>query len=98
MWLESARIVRRQNDTFVTTAIITQAAIISVLDKKGTEAFKKLVESLGGDKKKVIEHRGEEGKPFEPPIKSDKVDKRIPSRAKRARQPIPPRPKEELLK
>lgn len=48
MWQEVGRLTKRINDGLVTTAVLTQAAIISVMDKKGNKAFKELIEKLGG--------------------------------------------------
>lgn len=94
LYEESERIVAQQNAALVNDAILTQAAIISCLDKKGNKQFQKLIKGLGGDAKKVgKQRRGEAFDPHKPAVKTDAIDPRVPRRKKKVRQPIPERPK-----
>lgn len=87
--------VARLNDAAVTAALLTQGAIISVLDKQGNKAFQKLIGSLGGDKKKVDRRPRGQGAtvavPRETPTPRGQADSRIPDRPDRAKTGAPPR-------
>lgn len=79
MFSESLVVEKRINDAYVTTALLTQGAIISVLDKKGNEGFRKLIASLGGDEDRAdAEPRGHEKVPIRGPR-----DARVPPRPSR---------------
>lgn len=89
--------MRRVNNDFVTAAVLTQGAIISCLDKKGSKQFQKLISKLGGDPKQIDKRPRKITDTKDIPIRGPK-DQRVPKRPKRDETGAPPRPKNELLK
>lgn len=86
------------NSALVTTALLTQAAILSAMSEKGGKVFSDMIAKLNGNPSDVAApHEGEVGPDgvFKPPVRSSRKDPRVPDSPGRRKQK--PRPKDKLL-